>query len=168
MRLIFEWIKDNWRVILVTSFAIPFLFILGRYIWYNRIFVVKILPRVKEINCNSELYRKETCYFYLTNRSSSPIYDISIVATHPKEVEVIIYPVGRKPEIQSLGNYTIDGAAFQIMGIGGVQTVINNLAPKETVKLKVEIGKKDYYKSFKLKLKASFRSKAPKPILSTR
>ena len=175
MKLILKWIIDNRSVILVTSFAIPFLFFLGRYLWYNHISVIKILPRAKKINCNSELYRKEACYFYLVNNSSNPIYDINILATHPKAVEVNIYPEGRKPEMQTLGKIAMDSSAFQIhfnsiknKNVSGVQTVINNLAPKETVKLKVEIDKKDCYKSFKLKLKVTFNSKSPKPVLLNR
>lgn len=165
MKLIFGWIKNNWIPILVTSIALPSLFFLIKYFWNNFLFVVTILPNVKKINCSSKPYRKENYYVYLTNNSSSPIYDINILATHPKEIEVNIYPEGRKPELQSLGNITMDSSAFQIHSVGGIQTVINNLAPRETIKLKVEIDKKNYFKGFKLRLKATFNSKSPKPVL---
>jgi hypothetical protein len=168
MTLIYEWIQNNWRPILVTSILIPFLFFLIKYFWNNYFFVVTISPSVKKISCNSKSYRKESYYVYLTNNSSSSIYDINIWATHPKEIEVNISPEGRKSESQSLGNIIMDSSAFKIFSVGGTQTVINNLAPKETIKLQVEINEKNYYGSFKLKLKAKVNSKSPKPVISAR
>jgi len=66
----------------------------------------------------------------------------------------------------------MDTAAFVIHSnsvkdkkISGVQTVINNIGSKESIKIKVEIDKKNYFKDFKLKITATFNSKSPKPIL---
>ncbi len=75
-------------------------------------------------------------------------------------------------ETQPLGNLRV-GTSFIISGYNqkngaGVQeTIINNLGANETKKLEVEIDKKNYYKDFKLKLKAMFCSRTPKPILRT-
>ena len=165
--VIYEWIKNN-RIPLVTSILIPLLFFLIKYFWNNYFFVITILPSVKKINCNSKSYRKETYYVYLTNNSSSSVYDINILATYPKEIEIDISPEGRRAESQPLGNIIMDSSAFQIFSVGGTQTIINNLASRETIKLRVEINEKNYYGSFKLKLKAKVNSRSPKPVLSTR
>jgi len=170
MLILFDWTKDNWPSILVASLLIPCLFIFIKYLWNNYFFIIKISPGAKIINCQSPSYRKESYYVYLTNKSSNPIYDINVVATYPKEVEVSIMP--EEQETQPLGNLRV-GTSFIISGYNqkdgaGVQeTIINNLGANETKKLKVEIDKKNYYKDFKLKLKATFRSRTPKPILKT-
>jgi len=170
--ILIDWTKDNLISILITCFLIPFLFFFIKYLWNNYFSVIKISPAVKKINCNSESYRKEYYYVYLTNKSSNPIYDINVLTTHPKEIEVSIAP--EEQETQPLGNYRV-GTSFiihfdsnQNKNVSGQQTVINNLAANKTVKLKVEMDKKNYYKDFKLKLKATFRSRTPKPILSSR
>ena len=167
--ILIEWTKDNWPSILIASLIIPFLIFSIKYLWNNRFFVIKISPAVKNINCNSESYRKESYYVYLTNQSSNPIYDINVVTTYPKEVEVSIMP--EEQETQPLGNFKV-GTSFIISGytkdkgVGVQETIINNLGVNETKKLQVKVDKKNYYKDFKLRLKATFRSRIPKPILS--
>ncbi len=165
MTILIDWIKDNWLTVLITTFFLPFLFFLISNCWNNYLSVIKISPSEKRINCNSKSYRKESYYVYLTNKSSNPIYDINVVAMHPKEVEISIMP--EEQELESAGNCKI-GTAFIIHFDSGQQTVINNLSAKETKKLKIEIDKRDYYKDFKLKLKATFNSRTPKPILKSR
>jgi hypothetical protein len=147
--ILIEWTKDNWLSILVTCLLIPLLFFSIKYLWNNYFYVIKISPVEKKINCNSESYRKEFYYVYLTNKSSNPIYDITVLTTHPKEVEVSIMP--EEQETLPLGNYRV-GTSFVIQGynqnkdIGAPHTFINNLGTNETKKLKVEIDKKNYYK----------------------
>lgn len=172
MGLIWGWITDNWISVFITSVIIPVLFILISYVWYNHISVLKITPEVKYISCSNKSYRRETFYVYLTNNSSNPIYDINVISHHPREVDVSIYPDKGHSETIPFGNINM-GTSFSIHGydlknVGFSQTVINNLAPKETIKLSVEINKKDYYNNFTLKTEAKFNSKTPKPILTTR
>ena len=178
MKIIHEiwgWVKDNWVPILVTSLLIPILFYVIPYFWDNYFFVATISPAKKKIFCGSDSFRKESYYVYLTNNSSKPIYNINVWAIYPKGIEVNIHPEGREPEWQSSGNLKLDSTAIQITFIPdrnknttGTQTVINNLGAKETIKLKVEIEKTTYYKTFNLKLKTKFNSRSPEPILSTR
>ena len=167
-----EWIIENWFSVLITCIVIPLLFILVNYLWYNYISVLKIAPKVKDINCTSGSYRKEIFYVYLTNNSSNPIYDVNVTAYYPKEVNVSVHPEKGQTEMIPIGNLSM-GTSFSIIGydnknLGFSQTIINNLAPKEIVKFKVEVDKKDYYNNFKLTTKATFNSKTPKPILSSR
>jgi hypothetical protein len=141
----------------------------AKYVWNNYIYPIEISPATKKINCGSSSWRKESYYVYLKNKSSGPIYDINVVARHPKEVDVRIMP--EEQETQSLGSFGV-GTSFIIHGVSqdkgtGIQeTIINNLGINETKKLKVEIDKNNYYKDFELKLRAKFHSRKPKPILS--
>jgi len=175
IKMIYSWVAENWISILISGIIIPILWKAAPYFWNEFFATIKISPRLKRINCGNKLYRKENFYVYLLNKSSNPIYDINLSVFHPKGVEVRAYPEGKTPEEQKLGNHIIvDSSSFQLhfnsaknKNESGVQTVINNLAPKETVKIRIEIDKKDYYKSFKLKLKAKFNSRIPKPNLST-
>src|SRR3989338_781219 len=86
--ILIEWIKDNWPSLLIASLLIPLI----PYLWNNYFSVIKISPVTKMINCQSPSYRKESYYVYLTNKSSNPIYDINVLTTYPKEVEVSIMP----------------------------------------------------------------------------
>lgn len=167
--ILIEWTINNWPSLLVASLFVPLLFFGIKYFCNNYLFVIKISPVTKQIICNSESWRKESYYVYLTNRSSNPIYDINVVAAYPKEVEVTIMP--EEQEMRSLGKPKI-GTTFVISGTdqdkgeGTQETIINNLGANETKKLIVEINKKNYLKDFKLRLKAIFHSRTPKPILS--
>ena len=173
MELFWRWIIDNWISIVVGMIVIPWLvFNLIPYWWNNYISSINISPKTKNIICSSSQFRKETFYIYLTNKSSNPIYDINVTSHYPREVDVSIHPEQGRPEMVPLGNINM-GTSFSIHGydlknVGFSQTVINNLAPKETIKLSVEINKKNYYNNFTLKTEAKFNSKTPKPILSNR
>jgi len=169
MESIWRWIIDNWAAVifipLLFCYVIP-------YLWNNYILVIDISPKTKNIICSNNQFRKETFYVYLTNNSSNPIYDINVTSYHPKEVDVSIYPEEGRMETVPVGNMNM-GTSFSLHGydlknVGFSQTVINNLAPKETIKLNVEINKKDYYDNFTFKTEAKFNSKTPKPILSNR
>jgi hypothetical protein len=172
MEFILKWIIENWFSVTITAIVIPCLIFFFRYLWNNHIFVVKISPKTKEIICDSSQYRKETFYVYLANNGSRPIYEIHVISHHPKEVSVTLYPDKERTESVKLGSVSI-GTAFVLVGydeknLGLTDTVINNLAPHETIKLSVEIDKKNYYKNFELRTEAKFNSKIPKPILSSK
>ncbi|MDO8489104.1 MAG: hypothetical protein Q7S42_03225 [Candidatus Omnitrophota bacterium] len=167
--MLIEWIKSNWLSVLITCIFIPFLGFLIKYYWNNYISVIKISPSIKKINCSSASFRKESYYVYLTNRSQNPIYDIHVLVTHPKEVQVRVTP--EEEENQLLGSFKV-GTSFIIhfdsvenKNTSGQQTVINNLGANRTAKLKVEIDKDNCFKNFKLKLRVSYNSREPKPIL---
>ena len=173
MESIWRWIIDNRISIVIGIIVIPWLVFYGiPYLWNNYILVINISPKTKNIICSNSQFRKETFYVYLTNNSSNPIYDINVISHHPREVDVSIYPEKGHPETVPLGNINM-GTSFSIHGydlknVGFSQTVINNLAPKETVKLKVEVNEKDYLNNFELRTEVTSWSKTPKPIFTTR
>ena len=173
MESIWKWIIENWVSTAIGVVVIPWLvFYVLPNCWNNNISVIKISPKTKNIICDNRQYRKETFYVYLSNNSSNPIYDINVISHHPKEVGVTIFPEKGRPESVPFGSMNV-GTTFAISGydtknLGFTQTVINNLAPKETIKLSVEIDKKDYYNNFELRTEAKFNSKTPKPIFSSK
>ncbi|MDD2680276.1 MAG: hypothetical protein PHO03_05730 [Candidatus Omnitrophica bacterium] len=167
MRLIWQWLVDNWPSLLVGSIIIPALFILISYFWHNYVSVLKITPEVKNINCSNTSWRKETFYVYLTNNSSNPIYDINVIAHHPEEVDVNLYLEEEHQEAVAVGKISV-GTAYSIHQSKVTQTYINNIAPKKTVKLKVEVNTKSYLNNFELRTKVKSFSKTPKPIFTVR
>ncbi len=168
MGLIGKWFIENWLSILIGGILIQWLaFNVIPNWWNNNVSVIEISPKTKNIVCSSSQFRKETFYIYLTNKSSKPIYDINVIAHHPEEVVVDLCLEEEHPEAVSVGNISV-GTAFSIYQSTVTQTVINNLAPGETVKLKVEVNMKDYLNNFELKTEVKSFSKTPKPIFTTR
>jgi hypothetical protein len=116
----------------------------------------------------------EEFFIYLNNKTSNTYYDINITSEFPNATDVSILPVDSN-EFTSLeaGNGTISiGTDFAIFGVikeSGMkitQTVINNIGPNETKKIKVSVNTKNYNQNFRLSFKVSGFNKTPKPIFS--
>ena len=128
--------------------------------------VLTIKPNTITVNCSGKtVFSKEILYLYLTNNSSEPIYGIQIDSTYPKGMKVDLSP--EKNEMIGVGPYNI-GTTSSVIGYndkgGFTLALINNLAPKETTKVKLEVDKSSCTNNFVIELKPKFTNKTNSPI----
>ena len=158
------------------------LFIIG-IVFSNQIhdfFVEKILKRPLKIQPSQKLVVSsknddgwnEEFFVYLTNRTNQTYYDINISAMFPNSVDVDLLPTNPSGvvDIKTSTGAISKGADF-IIGTGDKYgrtksslTVINNVGPQETKKIKVIVNKQNLDKNFNLVFKINNFSDTPKSI----
>lgn len=136
---------------------------------------LQIKPNKKNILFSKDGNNWNEEYFvYLVNNTNDTYYDINIAAKYPNPIDVDIFPENSN-EFSTIGlkdGQISVGLDFMLCGEKSetkekvVQTVINNIGPKEKKKIKVIINKNDYDKNFCLELKVGGFSKTAKPVLS--
>ncbi len=136
---------------------------------------LEINPAEKEIRFSADGNNwNEDFFVYLINKTSNSYYDINITSEFPNPIDISVLPVDSN-EFSTInsGNGTISiGSDFMIAGeikekgTEIIQTVINNIGPNETKKIKVAVNKKNYNQNFRLEFKVSGFNKTPKPIFN--
>ena len=136
---------------------------------------LQISPSSKKVFFSpDEINWNECFYIYLTNKTGHTYYDINITSEFPSIISIDIMPE-QASEFSLIGSENAGlmvGSDFMVamenkeneMRI--ISTVINNIGPNETKKIKIVIKKGNYYKNFKLNFKVNGFSKNPKPILN--
>ncbi len=136
---------------------------------------LEIKPAYKNISATKgqNIWNQEF-FIYLINHSKNPYYDINISSEFPKGITVSILP--EKSDIITIGS-TESGISMGVdfmlnlenieKGTGSTQTVINNIDPNETKKIKVSVSNNNSQNNFNMKFVLGKFSTIPKQILKS-
>jgi hypothetical protein len=167
----------NYLTMVFSLFLVPI--VLGVFVipiirdLYKEKNPLEIKPKGKKIFASENGNNwNEEFFIYLINHSKSPYYNIYIISEFPKGLNISILP--EKSDIVSLGARESGismGVDFMLSledkerNIGITQTVMNNIGPNETKKVKISIKKNDYKKGFDIRFVLGKFSNLPKPIM---
>ena len=136
---------------------------------------IDIQPSSKTINFSPDGNNWDEDFFiYLKNNTIYTYYNICIFSEFPDAINVDIFPedsgedssiVSKKAGINVGSDFSLSGV-HNGAGTKWTQTVINNIGPNITKKIRINVKKGVYKKNLNLEFKINNFSREPKPILN--